>query len=47
VFTRMVMESPDWIATIVPVRDGVLVARWSPDGGSGADTSEATVTAHE
>jgi caffeoyl-CoA O-methyltransferase len=29
-FTRMVMESPDWIATIVPVRDGVLVARWEP-----------------
>jgi len=29
-FTRMVMESPDWTATIVPVRDGVLVARWEP-----------------
>jgi len=29
-FTRMVMESPDWIATVAPVRDGVLVARWEP-----------------
>ena len=24
--TRKIMESPDWIASIVPVRDGVLVA---------------------
>ena len=24
--TRRIMESPDWIASIVPVRDGVLVA---------------------
>jgi predicted O-methyltransferase YrrM len=29
-FTRMVTESPDWTATVVPVRDGVLVARWEP-----------------
>jgi len=35
-FTRMVSGSPDWIATIVPVRDGVLVARWDPrDRGNG------------
>jgi hypothetical protein len=24
--TRRIMDSPDWIASIVPVRDGVLVA---------------------
>ena len=27
IFTRMVMKSPTWTASIVPIRDGVLVAR--------------------
>ena len=26
-FTRLVMEDPDWTASIVPIRDGLLVAR--------------------
>jgi caffeoyl-CoA O-methyltransferase len=26
-FTRLVAEDPDWIASVVPIRDGLLVAR--------------------
>jgi predicted O-methyltransferase YrrM len=26
-FTRMVMSDPDWIASIIPIRDGVLMAQ--------------------
>ena len=26
-FTRLVMSDPDWIASIIPIRDGVLVAQ--------------------
>lgn len=29
-FTRLVTESPAWIASVVPIRDGVLVAQWNP-----------------
>jgi predicted O-methyltransferase YrrM len=34
--TRMVMEDPAWIATVIPIRDGLLVARLD---GRGADPS--------
>jgi predicted O-methyltransferase YrrM len=30
--TRLVMRDPRWTATIVPIRDGLLVARWNPRG---------------
>jgi caffeoyl-CoA O-methyltransferase len=29
-FTRRVMQSPSWVASIIPIRDGVLVGRYQP-----------------
>jgi predicted O-methyltransferase YrrM len=31
-FTRMVADNSAWTASILPVRDGILVARWDPTG---------------
>jgi caffeoyl-CoA O-methyltransferase len=31
-FTARITASPDWTGSIVPIRDGVMVARWSPAG---------------
>jgi caffeoyl-CoA O-methyltransferase len=29
-FTRLVTTSPNWTASIVPIRDGILVAQFNP-----------------
>jgi caffeoyl-CoA O-methyltransferase len=33
--TRLVTSDPDWVASIVPIRDGLLVATLTGRGGSG------------
>jgi caffeoyl-CoA O-methyltransferase len=35
-FTRLVTSDPDWVASVVPIRDGLLVATLTARGGSGA-----------
>lgn len=33
--TRRITSDPRWVASIVPLRDGVLVATWQPERGDG------------
>ena len=29
-FTNLLLENPRWTASVIPIRDGLLVASWSP-----------------
>jgi caffeoyl-CoA O-methyltransferase len=33
-FTHRIMQSPSWRASVVPIRDGVLIGHWMPSDGA-------------